>query len=276
MRRSAYQRPIGGRGSPCLPRSRGAAHPGTSSTNSTSSPMGLNRGACALELPRWSRAAPLYGPPDRVTDGISCGCGISPWPHPASARCLQLTSTEPDLANEASSSSPSYPLESVPRVDTQQGVLNAPTQMRQAQTHELRRAGNGMLDDRWTTVTESEYEHERRGLEAIRRRLPDEEPWRAWSNFTFTANSGHVREVDLLVVSAGRGLPDRAEGLARVGTRRRQRLGADHAWRDPSAHGNPLHLANQKAKELAGLINASPADRRPAEGLGGRGGLLHR
>lgn len=56
-----------------------------------------------------------------------------------------------------------------------------------------------MLEGRWTTVTESE--HERRGLEAIRKRLPKEEPWRAWSNFTFTANSGHVREVDLLVAA---------------------------------------------------------------------------
>lgn len=58
-----------------------------------------------------------------------------------------------------------------------------------------------MEDGRWTTVTESEFEHERRGLEAIRRLLPNEEPWRAWSNFTFTANSGHVREIDLMVTA---------------------------------------------------------------------------
>jgi hypothetical protein len=31
------------------------------------------------------------------------------------------------------------------------------------------------------------------GLEAIRAQLPDSEPWRAWSNFTFTAGSDHVR-----------------------------------------------------------------------------------
>ena len=60
-----------------------------------------------------------------------------------------------------------------------------------------------MLEGRWITVTESEFDHERRGLEAIRERLPDAEPWRAWSNFTFTAHAGHVREVDLLVVSPG-------------------------------------------------------------------------
>jgi hypothetical protein len=58
-----------------------------------------------------------------------------------------------------------------------------------------------MLEGRWTTITESEFDHEWRGLQAIRERLPDAEPWRAWSNFTFTANTGHVREVDLLVVT---------------------------------------------------------------------------
>lgn len=59
-----------------------------------------------------------------------------------------------------------------------------------------------MREGRWTTVTESEFEHEHRGLEAIFGRiLPDSDPWRAWSNFTFTANTGHVREVDLLVIA---------------------------------------------------------------------------
>lgn len=33
--------------------------------------------------------------------------------------------------------------------------------------------------------------------------LPDNDPWRAWSNFTFTTNTGHVREVDLLVIAPG-------------------------------------------------------------------------
>ncbi|MET7942922.1 hypothetical protein [Streptomyces sp. NPDC005302] len=42
---------------------------------------------------------------------------------------------------------------------------------------------------RWTTVTDSEFDHEFRGLEAIREKLPDGDPWRAWSNFTFTAQA---------------------------------------------------------------------------------------
>ncbi|GGQ83193.1 protein kinase [Streptomyces asoensis] len=104
-------------------------------------------------------------------------------------------------------------------------------------------------------VTESEYEHERRGLEAIRRRLPDEEPWRAWTNFMFTANSGHVREVDLLVVApAGVFLVELKDWHGSV-----HGGGNDWVQTTPSGtsrrHGNPLHLANRKAKELSGLIN---------------------
>lgn len=112
-----------------------------------------------------------------------------------------------------------------------------------------------MLEGRWTTVTESEYEHERRGLEAIRRRLPDEEPWRAWSNFTFTANSGHVREIDLLVTApAGVFLVELKDWHGSV-----HGGGNDWVQTTPGGtqrrHGNPLHLANRKAKELSGLIN---------------------
>ncbi|MBZ4322104.1 BREX system serine/threonine kinase PglW [Streptomyces huiliensis] len=121
-----------------------------------------------------------------------------------------------------------------------------------------------MLDGRWTTVTKSEYEHEHRGLEAIRRRLPDEEPWRAWANFTFTANSGHVREVDLLVVApAGVFLVELKDWHGSV-----HGGGNDWVQTTPGGtsrrHGNPLHLSNRKAKELSGLINGvsgRPADR---------------
>ncbi|UIR21455.1 BREX system serine/threonine kinase PglW [Streptomyces spinosirectus] len=114
---------------------------------------------------------------------------------------------------------------------------------------------------RWTTVTESEFVHERRGLEAIREKLPDSDPWRAWSNFTFTANTGHVREVDLLVVAPGgvcmielkdwHGSVTSENGTwvqTTPGGRRR-------------THGNPLHLVNRKAKELAGLL-ALPGHKR--------------
>ncbi|MFF7471830.1 BREX system serine/threonine kinase PglW [Streptomyces sp. NPDC008092] len=118
-----------------------------------------------------------------------------------------------------------------------------------------------MREGRWVTVTESEFDHERRGLEAIREKLPDSDPWRAWSNFTFTANTGHVREVDLLVAAPGgvcmielkdwHGSVTSENGTwvqTTPGGRRR-------------THGNPLHLVNRKAKELAGLL-ALPGHKR--------------
>jgi hypothetical protein len=44
-----------------------------------------------------------------------------------------------------------------------------------------------MQEGRWTTVTPSEFDHERAALDHVRKLLPDSEPYRAWSNFTFTA-----------------------------------------------------------------------------------------
>ncbi|MEW2352977.1 BREX system serine/threonine kinase PglW [Spirillospora sp. NPDC029432] len=111
-----------------------------------------------------------------------------------------------------------------------------------------------MLEGRWTTVTASEFEHERRGLEAIRERLPDAEPWRAWSNFTFTANTGHIREVDLLVVTPrGVYMIELKDWHGRLASENGTWVQTTPTGRRIS-HGNPLHLVNQKAKELAGLL----------------------
>ncbi|MBF6354021.1 BREX system serine/threonine kinase PglW [Nocardia higoensis] len=116
-----------------------------------------------------------------------------------------------------------------------------------------------MDEGRWTTVTESSFEHERRGLEAIRKQLPNADPWFAWSNFTFTARTGHVREVDLLVVApngvlmielkdwSGR-LSGEGGDWVQTTTRGERRF-----------HRNPLHLVNQKSKELAGLLGDASA-----------------
>ncbi|MEU1228371.1 BREX system serine/threonine kinase PglW [Streptomyces sp. NPDC005828] len=111
-----------------------------------------------------------------------------------------------------------------------------------------------MREGRWTTVADSEFDHERRGLEAIRAQLPDTDPWRAWSNFTFTANTGHVREVDLLIVAPGGmfmiELKDWHGSVTSENGTWVQTTPGGH--RRP--HGNPLHLVNKKAKELATLL----------------------
>ncbi|WP_201776721.1 NERD domain-containing protein [Allosalinactinospora lopnorensis] len=117
-----------------------------------------------------------------------------------------------------------------------------------------------MLEGRWTTVTESEFDHERRGLDAIRTKLPDSGPWRAWSNFTFTANTGHVREVDLLVVAPGGvhmvELKDWHGGVTSENGTWVQATPGGH--RVP--HQNPLHLVTKKARELAGLLRQNGAN----------------
>ncbi|MDQ0958620.1 serine/threonine protein kinase [Streptomyces sp. B4I13] len=111
-----------------------------------------------------------------------------------------------------------------------------------------------MREGRWTTVTESEFDHEHRGLEAVREKLPDADPWRAWSNFTFTAHTGHVREVDLLVIAPGGvhmiELKDWHGSVTSENGTWVQTTPGGH--RRP--HGNPLHLVNKKAKELASLL----------------------
>jgi serine/threonine protein kinase len=120
-----------------------------------------------------------------------------------------------------------------------------------------------MREGRWTTVTDSEFAHERRGLEAIRDLLPDADPWLAWSNFSFTANSGHVREVDLLVIApSGVYLIELKDWHGRLESRNGVWLQTQPSGRQIS-HGNPLHLANQKAKELAGLLADHNGGRRP-------------
>jgi|SRR5216683_624427 len=49
---------------------------------------------------------------------------------------------------------------------------------------------------RWKTITESRFDWERNALEFLRERLPDIEPYRAWSNFDFIAEDGSINEVD--------------------------------------------------------------------------------
>lgn len=111
-----------------------------------------------------------------------------------------------------------------------------------------------MREGRWETVTESDFDHEHRGLETIREKLPDAGVWRAWSNFTFTAGSGHVREVDLLVLSpSGLHMVElkswRGSVTVENGTWVQTKPGGHRI-----PHGNPRHLVDQKARELAGLL----------------------
>ena len=58
-----------------------------------------------------------------------------------------------------------------------------------------------MKDGRWVTIAESQFAHEKQGLEIVKQLLPDAAPFRAWSNFEFRDNRGRWHEVDLLVLA---------------------------------------------------------------------------
>lgn len=54
-------------------------------------------------------------------------------------------------------------------------------------------------DDRWTTVTPWFFSDELQAMEPIRQALPGDGLHRAWANFSFMSNTGHLHSVDLLV-----------------------------------------------------------------------------
>ncbi len=111
-----------------------------------------------------------------------------------------------------------------------------------------------MKEGRWTSITPSQFQHERKALEYVRTLLPDSEPFRAWSNFTFTASTGHVREVDLFVAAPSGLYLIEIKSLRGVltasGANWVQTNGSHVRYFD-----NPLHLADSKAKQLRTLLN---------------------
>src|SRR6476660_8700917 len=109
-----------------------------------------------------------------------------------------------------------------------------------------------MRAPRWLAISESGFEWEREALEFLRERLPDHEPWRAWSNFEFIDDEGRVNEVDALVLTPACLIL--IEVKSRPGTVR----GDAHTWTWQTERAvsidNPLPLANRKAKRLAAVL----------------------
>ncbi len=115
-----------------------------------------------------------------------------------------------------------------------------------------------MESPRWNIITPSKFEWERRGLDFVRKALPDHDPYRAWSNFEFQADDGAIYEVDLLVLTKqgfwlveckaweGRITGDAGSWTRTTGGRAR-------------SEDNPVILANRKAKALSSLLKAQAA-----------------
>ncbi|MEU2614516.1 BREX system serine/threonine kinase PglW [Micromonospora sp. NPDC007271] len=118
-----------------------------------------------------------------------------------------------------------------------------------------------MQEGRWTTITPSQFAHEREALAHVQALLPDTEPYRAWSNFTFTAQTGHPYEVDLLVAGPG-GLY-----LIEIKSLTGRLLSSGSNWIQSNPSGtrtfdNPLHLADGKAKKLKSLLQIAANQRK--------------
>src|SRR5712692_7782046 len=103
-------------------------------------------------------------------------------------------------------------------------------------------------DNRWWGPR-SDFPWEEDALKHIRDQVPAAEPYRGWQLFTFTAQSGHVREVDLFIATpAGLFL---IEAKAHPGRAANQ--GSTWLFRGRDrvlTTENPLHLADRKSKEL--------------------------
>lgn len=111
----------------------------------------------------------------------------------------------------------------------------------------------GLSDARWKTITPSAFSWEQDALTYIRERLPDLDPWRAWSNFEFIADDGTINEVDLLVLTPVgfflveiKSWPGMLKGDLMTWV-------VEHEGR-LHTHDNPLLLANRKSKKLASLL----------------------
>ena len=115
--------------------------------------------------------------------------------------------------------------------------------------------------DRWEAVHPSPFAHEQEALDVLRRGLPDQSPFRAWSNFEFIAEDGSINEVDALVVSSDRIY------LIEIKSWRGTVSGNQTYWtvRTPGGERtdeNPLLLANRKAKKLKSLLARQDAFKR--------------
>lgn len=107
-----------------------------------------------------------------------------------------------------------------------------------------------MKDGRWVTIADSQFTHEKQGLEAVKQALPDAPPFRAWANFEFRDNRGRWHEVDLLVLARD------TLYLVELKHYRGILRGNDHVWmRDGHrAEDSPLLLARRKAQYFSSLL----------------------
>lgn len=117
-----------------------------------------------------------------------------------------------------------------------------------------------MADERWVEVSPSEFEHETQGLAYLHDRLPDEAPYRAWTNFEFRDSYGRWHEVDAMILT--RNTLHIVELKYYSGTI----SGTDTRWRrdknnkSSRSEDSPLMLAQKKARVFASKLKDEFAD----------------
>ncbi len=107
-----------------------------------------------------------------------------------------------------------------------------------------------MKDGRWVTIADSQFPHEKQGLDAVKQKLPDAEPFRAWANFEFRDGRGRWHEVDLLVLARD------MLYLVELKHYRGILRGNDHVWmrNGHRAEDSPLLLTRRKAQYFSSLL----------------------
>ncbi len=110
-----------------------------------------------------------------------------------------------------------------------------------------------MKDGRWVTIADSQFAHEKQGLELVKQLLPDATPFRAWANFEFRDNRGRWHEVDLLVLARD------CLYLIELKHYRGILTGNDHVWlrQGHRAEDSPLLLTRRKAQYFSSLLKDS-------------------
>jgi serine/threonine protein kinase len=104
---------------------------------------------------------------------------------------------------------------------------------------------------RWFQERTSPYPWEQDGLDAVKRLMPNAEPYRAWATFSFTAASGRINECDLLIaVPGGLYLVELKAHPGRVVNNSDTWSVFEEGRTRPRTLRNPLHLTDLKSKEL--------------------------
>lgn len=110
----------------------------------------------------------------------------------------------------------------------------------------------------WTEVSRSQYPWEQEALDFIFQRFPEQDNYRAWSNFEFIGDDGSINEIDLLVAcSQGVFLIEIKSQPGDLSGDTRDWVW-DHEGRKKT-YENPVILANRKCKRLKGLLGRQKA-----------------